>query len=282
MKSSRIGRLLFVGLLVMVGLVPAPPAGSTGSTLASSSAPSSTAAALTWKTYRRVLDDGRAYFVRGPSCSTRAAAGCSDQLAKDRGLVFFLHGAGGAEDGDTARSWLQGLNGFGPDTIFVYALSKDGTLRWDAGFCCTEEPVDDVGYVLDVLDDIGKTWAINPDRIGATGLSNGGMLSLRLACERPDVFPVVAALAATYVGPCDTAKVKIGQWHGAADPRVPLDGGTVTLLGQEREIPSVASLAARMKGGSTFMLRVIPRREHSMTWKDFRHSTTWLLDTMRH
>ena len=235
---------------------------------------------LVWKTTRRVLDDGRIYFLRAPHCDKHNPA-CVDQLARPRGVVFFLHAAGAAEDRDMATSWLQGLNGFGPDTIFVYGVSQGGTKRFDAGFCCTEEPVDDMGYLIDVVDDIASDWGVDPDRVGATGLSNGGMLALRAGCERPDVFPVVVGLAATYPGSCDAGKVRIGQWHGGDDPTVPLEGGTVTILGHTRDIPPVASLAQRMARGSLFMLRVIPGRGHSMTWKDFGRSTAWLLDNFR-
>jgi poly(3-hydroxybutyrate) depolymerase len=236
---------------------------------------------VTWSTTRRVLDDGRSYFVRAPHCTPRGAEGCADFLARKRGVVFFLHGAGGAEDRATASSWLQGLGGLGPDTIFVYGVSADDTRRFDAGFCCTEEPVDDVGYLLRVVDDIGSTWAVDHHRVGATGLSNGGMLALRAGCERPDVLSVVVGLAATYVGTCDVGRLRIGQWHGGADETVPLEGGTVTILGHTREVPPVASLAQRMARGSVFMLRVIPGRGHSMTWRDFRRSTAWLLDNFR-
>jgi poly(3-hydroxybutyrate) depolymerase len=280
-RFARLGLVVALTLAVPVsaqvaGRVVAPPAGSGR---APSAAPAR-GVTVTWVTTRRVLGDGRAYFLRAPHCDEDKPA-CVDVLSRERSVVFFLHGAGGAEDRDTAASWLQGLNWFGPDTIFVYGVSAGGTKRFDAGFCCTEEPVYDVGYLIDVVDDIDTTRAVDRDRVGATGLSNGGMLALRAGCERPDVFPVVVGLAATFPGGCDAGKVRIGQWHGADDPTVPLEGGTVTILGHTRDIPPVASLAQRMSRGSVFMLRVIPGRGHSMTWKDFGRSTTWLLENFR-
>ena len=272
MEASRLVRLLVVAALVLTALVSAGPAGSAGT--------GDRGLTIKWITTRRTLDDDRSYFLRAPHCGPEGSAGCADFLARPRSVVFFLHGAGGAEDRDTAASWLQGLNGFGPETIFVYGVSKGGTRRFDAGFCCTEEPVDDLGYLLRVVDDIDRTWAVDRSRVGATGLSNGGMMALRAGCERPDVFRVVTGLAATFPGACDVGRLRVGQWHGADDPTVPLNGGTVNLLGHEREIPPVASLSQRMKPGSVYMLRVIPGREHSMTWTDFRRSTTWLLDNL--
>lgn len=284
MGLQRFARLGLVVALTLAVPVSAQVAGRVASpTARSSDAPAAGQArrvTITWATTRRVLGDGRAYFVRAPHCNEDKPA-CVDVLGRKRSVVFFLHGAGGAEDRETAASWLQGLNGFGPDTIFVYGVSAGGTKRFDAGFCCTEEPVDDVGYLIDVVDDIDSTWAVDRDRVGATGLSNGGMLALRAGCERPDVFPVVVGLAATFTGDCDAGKVRIGQWHGGDDPTVPLEGGTVTILGHARDIPPVASLAQRMARGSVYLLRVIPGRGHSMTWKDFGRSTTWLLDNFR-
>ncbi|MEZ0580893.1 PHB depolymerase family esterase [Nocardioides sp. MH1] len=280
-------RLARVGLVVALTLaVPlSAQVAARVATEGGSSAPARSSVApkgvhVTWATTRRVLDDGRAYFLRAPHCNKDNPA-CTDLLARPREVVFFLHGAGGPEDRDTAASWLQGLNGFGPDTIFVYGVSQGGTKRFDAGFCCTEEPVDDVGYLMDVVDDIASDWGVDRDRVGATGLSNGGMLALRAGCERPDVFSVVVGLAATYPGSCDAGRLRVGQWHGGEDTTVPLEGGTVTILGHARDIPPVASLAQRMARGSVYMLRVIPGRGHSMTWKDFGRSTTWLLENFR-
>lgn len=271
MAPPRILRLAMVVALTLTALVSALPPGST--------AAPATAVPVTWKTTKRMLDDGRTYFVRAPHCDP-ADRRCDDYLAQKRTVAFFLHAAGAAEDRTTAASWLQGLDGFGPGTIFVYAVSADHTKRFDAGFCCTEEPVDDIGYLTRVIGDIGTTWAVDREGVGAIGLSNGGMLALRAACERPDVFSAVSGLAATYPDACDVGKVRIGQWHGADDPTVPLNGGTVDLLGQTRDIPPVASLAQRMVKGSVFQLRVIPHRGHSMTWGDFRRATHWMLDNL--
>lgn len=280
MGLQRIARLGLVVALTLAVLVSVPVVGHLVTTRSWDEDAPGKGVTISWVTTRRVLDDGRAYFLRAPHCNESNSA-CVDFLARKRGVVIFLHGAGGFEDRETAASWLQGLNGVGPDTIFVYGVSAGGTKRFDAGFCCTEESVDDVGYLVHVVDDIDNRWAVDRDRVGATGLSNGGMLALRAGCERPDVFPVVVGLAATYAGPCDNGKVRIGQWHGGADETVPLEGGTVTILGHTREVPPVASLAQRMARGSVFLLRVIPGRGHSMTWRDFKKSTAWLLDSFR-
>lgn len=274
-------RMIRLGMVVLLALVASAPAGAGSAGSPSGSTSADRHVAVTWRTTRQTLDDGRAYFVRAPRCSPGGSAGCADVLGERRAVVFFLHGAGALEDREGATSWLTGLNAIGRDTIFVFGISKKGTdRRWDAGICCTTESVDDVDYLERVVADIDRTWPVARGRVGALGLSNGGMLALRAACQRPKLFGTVAGLAATYDRSCDRGRVRIAQWHGADDTTVPLNGGTVTIFGEERELPPVASLAQRMARGSTYQLRVIPDREHSMTWHDFKVATRWVLDNL--
>lgn len=231
---------------------------------------------VTWVTRERTMADGRTFFTRVPTCTPKGAA-CVEHLARPRALVVFLHAANGAEDRATATSWLAALHAIDRETIFAFAVSKDGTRRWDAGLCCTTEAVDDVEYLGRLVTDVAADWAVDRDRVGAMGLSNGGMLALRVACERPDLYPTVVALAGVYDGACDEGQVQIGQWHGAVDPTVPLNGGQVTVLGERRTLPPVAAIAQRMTAGSVFELRVIPGRGHAMSWTEYRQATQWLL-----
>lgn len=43
--------------------------------------------------------------------------------------------------------------------------------------------MDDVGYLRALIDKIEQDYSIDPKRIYATGILNGGMMSYRLACE---------------------------------------------------------------------------------------------------
>ena len=236
---------------------------------------------MTWPAKKRTLEDGRTYFVRAPVCRPARSAYCQDFLQRPRRLVFFLHGATGDEGRETASGWLGGLHSLSPNTIFVFGMTKDGSGRWDAGFCCTSEPVDDIGYLTDVVEDISHKWQVDPLRVGAMGLSNGGMLALRTACERPDLIATVTALAATFDGSCDAGRIQVAQWHGADDRTVPLDGGTFTFGGRTITLPPVASLPERMTEDSTFRLRVLPDRGHAMSWDEFTAATRWLVKHLR-
>jgi poly(3-hydroxybutyrate) depolymerase len=265
-------RVVRLAVILVVAL-----AGSLWSLLLTPPAPAEQAVTISWTTKERALSDGRAFFVRVPTCSPYRSPGCRQFRSKDRAVVIFLHGANAAEDPQTATGWLGGLHALSRDTIFAFGVSKDGTRRWDAGFCCTDNPVDDVGYLARVVNNIAGRWSVDRRRVGAMGLSNGGMLALRAICERPGTFAAAAALAATYDHSCDAGRVRVGQWHGGRDTTVPLNGGTARVGDTERTLPPVASLAQRMAPGSSFELHVLPNRAHAMAWTQFRQATRWLV-----
>lgn len=258
------------------GLAAAPSSPPT-STTAPELVDARAAVTVTWSTKKRTLPDGRTFFVRVPTCSPYRSPGCRKFRGRERAVVIFLHGAAAAEDAETAAGWLGGLHALSRDTIFAFGVSKNGTRRWDAGFCCTENPVDDVGYLARVVNNIAGKWSVDRKRVGAMGLSNGGMLALRAICERPDKFAAVTALAATYDQDCDLGRVRVGQWHGGRDATVLLNGGTTTVGDTQRTLPPVASLAQRMAPGSVFELHVLPNRAHAMAWAQFRQATWWLV-----
>ncbi|MBI1943233.1 MAG: polyhydroxybutyrate depolymerase [Betaproteobacteria bacterium] len=90
--------------------------------------------------------------------------------------------------------------------IVVY---PDGTgpvrerfLTWNAGACCglaAGAQVDDVGFVRALLDDLAGRLAYDPRRVYATGLSNGAMMSYRLAAELSGRIAAIAPVAGSMV-----------------------------------------------------------------------------------
>jgi polyhydroxybutyrate depolymerase len=87
-----------------------------------------------------------------------------------------------------------------------------------------------VGFVLAVLDQVERDLPVDRDRVFATGISNGGMLAYRLACDASERFAAIAPVAATLVtdGCNPTDPVSILHIHGLADGNVPFDGGEPT------------------------------------------------------
>jgi polyhydroxybutyrate depolymerase len=101
---------------------------------------------------------------------------------------------------------------------------------WNAGFCCgtaAEVDADDVGFVEALLDDLAERTRIDPDRVYATGHSNGGMISYRLATEIPERFaaiaPVGGARRVENIPP--RAALPLLHVHSLDDPRAHYLGG---------------------------------------------------------
>ena len=241
--------------------------------------PSATAAetiTTSWSVQSRSLADGRTYFVQVPACAPATAPECVAFMARPRQLVTFLHHAGGPEDATTATNWLVWFRYFHRDTIYVYAVTSGGSGVWDAGICCAKAPVDDVGYLSRVLEDVAAHWSVDRKRVGLMGNYNGGMLAERAACEQPAVFTAAASQAGTYAGPCAVGTTRVIQYHGGSDPVVPLEGGRTWVLGAWRDFPSASSLGKRMLQGSTFELQVFPGYGHGLPSPTYRAEVEWL------
>jgi polyhydroxybutyrate depolymerase len=115
---------------------------------------------------------------------------------------------------------------------FVVATPDGLGSAWNAGDCCTElQPpnVDDVAFTKDLLSLLESQYCIDPKRIYAAGMSNGGFFSHRLACAMADTFAAVAPVAGVLgIDPstCSPSRpVPLLDFHGTADPVVPYDGG---------------------------------------------------------
>ena len=114
------------------------------------------------------------------------------QAAAGRPLPVVLNFHGGGANGKTQKSYsrmdeVASREGF----IAVYPNGTGGTgerlLTWNAGTCCGQAAasrVDDVGFVLALLDDLAQRTPVDAARTYATGLSNGSMMPIALRRRR--------------------------------------------------------------------------------------------------
>jgi polyhydroxybutyrate depolymerase len=115
------------------------------------------------------------------------------------------------------------------------ALYPDGYENsWNAGVCCGQaaaEGIDDVGFLVSVVTDVSGKLCIDPDRVFASGMSNGGYMSHRLACEASDVFAAVAPVAGGLgiVGCSPPRPVPVIMFHGTDDSIVSFDQAEAAL-----------------------------------------------------
>lgn len=147
-------------------------------------------------------------------------------------VVLAFHG-GGSNAEQMAR--FSGLNHKADQAGFI-AVYPNGTgrfermLTWNAGNCCgyaMRNNVDDVGFVRALLDDLAGAAKIDDHRVYATGMSNGAIISYRLASELSDRIAAIAPVA----GPMGTETciptrpVPVMHFHGTDDEFAAFHGG---------------------------------------------------------
>jgi polyhydroxybutyrate depolymerase len=90
-------------------------------------------------------------------------------------------------------------------------------------------PADDVAFFNQMLDAVGTKFSVDPSRIYALGLSEGGFMSLRLGCALSDRVAAVATVGAAMpkTMTCVPSRpVPLVMINGTSDPVVPYGGGT--------------------------------------------------------
>lgn len=150
-------------------------------------------------------------------------------------LVIAMHGTGGDAyqfEHDYAFSRLANDNGF--VVAYPEGVRGNGVLgirTWNAGYCCdyaTENNVDDVGFINELIDNLIAQYNIDPRRVYVAGMSNGGMMAYRLACEIPNRLAAIATVSCSMTtGPdiSPTQPVPILHLHAEPDTKIPDEGG---------------------------------------------------------
>jgi polyhydroxybutyrate depolymerase len=184
--------------------------------------------------------DGRSrrYLVHVPRRGDAAA----------RPVVLVLHGAAG--DAVENRKWID-LDGVADREGFV-TIYPDGTgpfgdrlHMWNSGACCGSAQwggVDDVGFLLAVLDDVALRTPIDATRVYVTGLSNGGMMAYRLAAEASDRIAAIAPVAGARAAALGDGvrAMPVMHVHSIDDPVVPFAGGETVIFPLVYSIPHPA------------------------------------------
>jgi len=140
-------------------------------------------------------------------------------------LVVMLHGGyGDGAQAERAYNWDTEA-----DTAGFLVAYPDGMDRaWNAGSCCGRPQrtgIDDVGFLTSMVATIAQQTPIDANRVYATGMSNGAMMTLRLGCQAT-LFAAIAPVAGTLLTDCSHAQpTSVLQIHGTADDRVPYNGG---------------------------------------------------------
>jgi len=142
-------------------------------------------------------------------------------------LVLVFHGGGGH-----ARNMprFSGFDALADEQGFFVAYPESFNTHWNDGRGLS--PADDMAFIRALITQVEHANAVDPKRIYATGMSNGGFLSQRLACDLADQIAAVASVAATMPEPlvpmCKPARpISVMFIQGTKDPLVHIEGGTV-------------------------------------------------------
>jgi polyhydroxybutyrate depolymerase len=146
------------------------------------------------------------------------------------GLVLSLHGGGGTGIGQRGLTEFDAV----ADAHHLVVVYPDGYDKsWADGRGASpadRRHIDDVGFLVGLAGKLQSAYDIAPGHVFVTGMSNGGFMSNRLACDRADVFAAIAPVAGTLGASvtCNPSRpVSVWAAHGTADPLVPFNGGAV-------------------------------------------------------
>jgi len=218
--KSRV--LALVALLLLAGCTPrssAPPR-RTDPSAASGSSTASMSINGTERTYRVYRPAG---------------------LPKSAPLVIVLHGAAGTgKQAEESYGWdAQADSG---KFLVVYPDGINRTWNVDPDCCgvAARDDVDDVGFISKLAGSFGAS------KVFVTGISNGAMMSYRLACDTK-ILKAIAPVSGTMINKCDhPSPLSIIAIHGTADKTIPYNGGP----GKRNNAGAGSRLPAKIDGPS--------------------------------
>ena len=162
-----------------------------------------------------------------------------------RSAIIVFH----AGQGSVARLRRSlGLDDFAASTgaALIYPIAVAG--KWDIGKF-GEAPTNDILFVRAIVQKMIADGVADRLRIFVAGVSSGGMLAMRLACENADLFAGAAAVIANMptdvAAGCKPSKpLPFLLINGTADPQMPFEGGKANLLDYKSEVVSAEATLA--------------------------------------
>jgi polyhydroxybutyrate depolymerase len=183
--------------------------------------------------------------VRSPGCGKTSPGGSTVRTITSDGLertfrvfvpttyrndqpaavVLNYHGFAGESQG---QEWYAGYLDLAQRFGFI-AVTPDGSgepQRWWLAGERLPGYVDDFAFTRRMLDDVASLYCVDPARVYASGISNGGFFSSIAACELNDRIAAIATVAGEGFPDeqCRGKKpVPIVVFHGTDDRTVPFD-----------------------------------------------------------
>jgi polyhydroxybutyrate depolymerase len=133
---------------------------------------------------------------------------------------------------------------------FAAVFPRGVSLQWNDGRNgAWGSEADDVGFLKRLTRDLVARGTSDPARIYLVGVSNGGMMALRMLCEAPEAFAGIATVIASMpsaVGKACRSRgpMSVIMLNGTADPLVRYGGGEVGVSGLQGDVWPVERTAA--------------------------------------
>lgn len=149
-------------------------------------------------------------------------------------LVFVFHGGlGSAENIEQVTGFSSKADKENFIVVYPYGTGSfdKKLLTWNTWDCCgyaRKKDIDDVSYILKLIEILKQSYNIDDKRIYATGFSNGAMLCYKLACEAPEYFSAIAPVAGTMFRPSDCGakeQTSLVIFNSIDDKHIPYSGG---------------------------------------------------------
>lgn len=146
-------------------------------------------------------------------------------------LVFNLHGY---TSNALQQEFYSGMNAVADTAGFIVCYPNGVSNAWNSGFSPPYNGgVDDVGFLSALIDMLGAQYNIDPYRVYSCGMSNGGFMSFRLACDLEDRIAAVGSVTGTMTGlqfaNCSASRpVPVMQVHGTLDQTVAYFGNALS------------------------------------------------------
>jgi polyhydroxybutyrate depolymerase len=167
--------------------------------------------------------------------------------------VIVLHGA--LVSAESTVSWY----GFGEAATrrgFAAVFPRGVNLAWNDGRpAAWGSGADDVGFLRQLAGDIVRLGTADPARLYIAGVSNGGMMALRLICEAPVPFAgaglIIASMPTDVGATCRLRRpMPVVMLNGTADGLIPYGGGQVGFSGLQGSVWPVERTAKFLAWGN--------------------------------
>lgn len=148
-------------------------------------------------------------------------------------LMIVLHGGGGTA-AQTER--FTGFNKTAARERWLVAYPEGINKHWSDGRQHSDPRrqsvpgQDDRAFIIALIETLTREGLADPARVYLSGISNGGMMTLFAACQRPELFAGIAIVAASL--PVDSRcapsrPLSAIFFHGTDDEFIPYGGGAV-------------------------------------------------------